>query len=361
MKKSLRRLIFIVIDIIIIFFVFLGIYTVAEYRPSTIEVADYVNPTTEMLPDAIIQKYEQKMPMQITTWNIGYAAHGEGQNFVMDGGDMVRPESSEIIKANLDGIASFIQQNPVDFWFFQEIDEDSKRSYNINQRDFLHAETSMGSSYAYNFECFFVPFPIPPIGKVMAGVGIYSPFKLVNSERISLPVAFSWPVRTANMKRCLLISRVSLGEGNGDLVLINLHLEAFDDGEGKKAQTKMLMEVVKNEFDKGNYVIAGGDFNQTFPTENASKYPKSDSFWLPGDLSKDMLPSGEWTFVADDSVPTARSVHAAYDMSQKDTWQYYVIDGFIVSPNVTVKSIKTIDESFKYTDHNPVTIEFILD
>lgn len=46
---------------------------------------------------------------------------------------------------------------------------------------------------------------------------------------------------------------------------MNLHLEAYDDGEGKEAQTAMLLQILQEEYVKGNYVIAGGDFNQSFP------------------------------------------------------------------------------------------------
>ena len=37
----------------------------------------------------------------------------------------------------------------------------------------------------------------------------------------------------------------------------------------------------------------------------------------------------------------------------------YVIDGFIVSDNVAVHSVKTKDEQFKYTDHQPVKMEVV--
>ena len=40
-----------------------------------------------------------------------------------------------------------------------------------------------------------------------------------------------------------------------------------------------------------------------------------------------------------------------------ETSQVYVIDGFVVSDNVAVHSVKTKDEQFKYTDHQPVKME----
>ena len=38
------------------------------------------------------------------------------------------------------------------------------------------------------------------------------------------------------------------------LVAVNLHLEAYDDGEGKAAQTAMLFDILEEEYAKGNYV-----------------------------------------------------------------------------------------------------------
>lgn len=38
-----------------------------------------------------------------------------------------------------------------------------------------------------------------------------------------------------------------------------------------------------------------------------------------------------------------------------------VIDGFIVSDNVTVKEVENIDTGFEFTDHNPVKMTFVLD
>ena len=39
------------------------------------------------------------------------------------------------------------------------------------------------------------------------------------------------------------------------------------------------------------------------------------------------------------------------------TSQHYVLDGFIVSPNIEVRSVETQSLGFKYSDHNPVVVE----
>ena len=83
---------------------------------------------------------------------------------------------------------------------------------------------------------------------------------------MSLPCPFSYPIRLANLKRCLLVNRIPIEGSDKELVVINLHLEAYDDGAGKEAQTRMLAQLLREETEKGNYVIAGGDFNQTLDT-----------------------------------------------------------------------------------------------
>ena len=185
-----------------------------------------------------------------------------------------------------------------------------------------------------------------------------------SAERVQLPCSFKWPVRLANFKRCLLIERFPIENSDKELVLINLHLDAYDDGEGKKAQTDALMEVlndaaVREEIGDGNYVIAGGDFNQSFDGEGTSRYPLQEGVWAPGELSTQQF-GEEWQFLMDSDVPTCRSLDKPYAGADHDSFQYYVVDGFIVSSNIEVRSCKTQDLGFVCSDHNPVLLECIL-
>ena len=61
----------------------------------------------------------------------------------------------------------------------------------------------------------------------------------------------------------------------------------------------------------------------------------------------------------DNSTPTCRSLDRPYDPDDK-SFQYYMIDGFIVSDNVNVEKIQTLDCGFKNSDHNPVFMTFSL-
>ena len=46
-------------------------------------------------------------------------------------------------------------------------------------------------------------------------------------------------------------TRIPLEGTDAELVLINFHLEAYDDGDGKIAQSKMLAEKLSKEYEAG--------------------------------------------------------------------------------------------------------------
>lgn len=114
-------------------------------------------------------------------------------------------------------------------------------------------------------------------------------------------------MRTANLKRCLLVSRYHIPDLDKELVVVNLHLEAYDDGEGKAAQTAMLFDILESEYAEGNYVIAGGDFNQTFPG-TLDKWPiRAGEVWTPGVLEAESLPRAGAMYMTTARPPAACS------------------------------------------------------
>ena len=339
------------------FGILLVFITITEYRPQAQEPAEVANNT------ATVQEYvELAKPIDIISWNIGYCGLGARQDFFMDGGAMVRPSNKNEVEENLAGVIQTLKQNPADFYLIQELDKASKRSYYIDQTTALAESLDTTLAYTYNFKALFVPYPLSPIGKVASGVGLFTRYPFTEAYRFALPVPFKWPVSTVNLKRCMLITRFPLECGK-ELVIAVLHLEAYDEGEGKIAQTKAVADFIRAEYETGNYVIAGGDFNQTFPGTR-SFFPLYDGLWAPGIIDGDLLPAG-WQFAVDEQTPSCRLNNAPYmpaltDETIREKWQYYVIDGFIVSPNISVLSVETLDESFRYADHNPVKLRVIL-
>jgi len=328
----------------------LGFLTVVEWKPEAAEPVDFPSGgKTLSLGDELT----------VLTWNLGYAGLGKESEFIFDGGGLYAP-SEEQVSGYFDGIRSAIAENEADVRFLQEIDQDSARSYHIDM--ILEIGTLLGTSgaYARNYYCAFEPVPVPTVGKVDSGIATFSGLATEDAVRIQLPVPFDWPSRTVNLKRCLLAEHISLEGTDRELVLVNLHLEAYDDGEGKAEQTAVLMEYLEAEYEKGNYVICGGDFNQTFLAVDEYICPTLDeSCWMPGLLSADLLPEG-WSYVYDPSAPTCRLNNKPYD-GDPETTQYYIIDGFIVSPNVTATSVETLDYDFQDSDHQPVMATFRLE
>ena len=147
--------------------------------------------------------------------------------------------------------------------------------------------------------------------------------------------------------------------GGGDLVIINTHNSAYDDGTLKQAQMQQLKQVLIEEYARGNFVIAGGDWNQY-----ASGYtgiagvpgPNLDSldtrYFVPADY-----PETGWQWAADLAVATNRSLRAPFDPA---TTYQGVIDYYLVSPNVEVLNVKGVDLGFAFSDHQPVQLEVAL-
>lgn len=338
--------------------------TVTEYKPDAVEKIDVgdVCPGMTEFP-ATGTPLSVGDSLTVLSLNTGYGGLGKEADFFMDGGTGVAPSTSELEK-NTHGIAARLRAEAADVYFLQEVDTNASRSGGKDFTNLYWHYINEGNQNGYfgvhalNYSCPFVPYPWPPIGKVHSGVQTLSSFEIDRAERIALPCPFSWPVSTANLKRCLLVSYVPLDDSDKQLVLVNLHLEAYDDGEGKTAQTKMLMEFLTSEYEKGNYVIAGGDFNQTFPGALDAFPIKDAGLWTPGVLESDILPEG-WQFAYDLTTPSCRLLNEPYTSTSQNT-QFYVIDGFILSPNVQFNSVVTKDAAFEYTDHNPVLLDVTL-
>lgn len=381
MRKAVKRVMAgagIVIGVLIAAVgIFLGILTAVEYRPRDIEKLDiqYHTGTMPQFSDAgrpelpVLGRPAAGVPFNILSWNIGYASLDASQDFFMDGGKQVRPESDANVRRNLDGIGEFIAGADCQVIVLQEVDVASHRSYYADQAAYLAehlftGEASAGgsgsSALAYNFRCLFVPIPFPEsIGRVSGGLLTLNCFETVEALRLRLPNPFSWPVRIANLKRCLLVSRIPLADSQAELVMVNLHLEAYDSSGGREAQTRMMIDFLSEEYAKGNYCIAGGDFNQSFPGIDPVRFAvKNSEHFIPGALSQSSLAEG-WQYATDVQIPSSRLLNEPYAPNSDQT-QLYVIDGFLLSPNVELISVETFDLGFAHSDHNPVKIRVSL-
>lgn len=304
------------------------------------------------------------------TWNIGFGAYDQPFSFFMDSGFMAdgtpvqgkqsRAGSKERVEANVGGAVETVAELDPDFVLLQEVDEDSTRSYGVNQRQwFQSAFPDKSGVFASNFHSAYLFYPVyEPHGIVNGGLLTLSSYAVNEAVRRSYPVDESFPTKFFDLDRCFAVQRLPV-DGGKELVLINSHMSAFDEGGLiRQAQMELLCQVLTEEYEKGNYVIVGGDYNHVlgdtlgaFPTEQ--QIPQ----WVYT-FDESMLPEGVSVVCADNDheVPTCRSCDIPYTKGVNYT---SVLDGFLVSDNVQARAVN-IDTDFVYSDHNPVQLEFTL-
>ncbi|MEZ5083332.1 MAG: endonuclease/exonuclease/phosphatase family protein [Bacteroidales bacterium] len=293
----------------------------------------------------------------ILSWNIGYAGLGKEMDFFYKAGKKVRP-SKEQSYNYLTGIMSFLQtKTEVDFVFLQEVDFRSRRSYKTNQFDSLQIILTESTGIkATNYKSGFVPVPVHnPMGTVNSGMVSFSTYLIKSATRYSTPKQHNWPYSMFMPKRCFLEMRFSLGKEK-ELVLINIHNSAFgDEKEFREAELKMLRKMIIDEFEAGNYVVAGGDWNQNPPGMDVKQIKRyiSREVWP---IQDNYLP-GDWTWAYDPTLPTNRDVEKPFDFTRSTCT---LLDYFVTSPNVKVIDVETVDLEFQYSDHQPVLLKFKL-
>lgn len=359
-KVLLRIIVTLLVLILLAVAGLVAVLSVTEYKPAAVEAIPLEGSATRTL--ATNEEFS------ILTWNIGYGALGNNADFFMDGGTMVYTADAQRVERNMATIAGEVARIAPDVAIFQEVDIDSDRSWHINQThmlaDAVRATQPHSSAFATNYKTLLVPMGIPPYGKVDSGLLTFSAFQPTSASRIALPGSYSWPISTAQLKRCELVTRIPVEDSAHELVLINEHPDAYTDEEHHAAQIAAIRETLEEEAAKGNWVIAGGDWNHTFSTVDTTNYPLLDeNNWAAGYLDQQDF-GQDWQLVMDSAYPTCRLLdHPLVNETgdpMEEIVQYYMLDGFIVSSNVEVVSIETQDLGFVASDHNPVVMKVLL-
>lgn len=353
-KKILKVILILVLICVVLYGGLIGLLAITEYKPAAKENLKITGQGEK--------KVKTNTQIKVMTWNVGYCGLGAEEDFFMDGGKEVQPSSQSRVKRNLKSIQKFIKKENPDTVFLQEVDQNATRTGHLNEvQSIRNNMKDYDSSFAQNFKVLYIPYPIPPMGKEDAGLVTLSKYNISKAARISLPCPFTGIARLGNLKRCLLVSRTKVAGTGKELVFVNLHLEAYDNGEGKKAQSALLQDFLQKEYAKGNYVVAGGDFNQVFDNADTSNYPiVNEGAWEPGKVSTEDF-TDNWNFLMDPDTPSCRSLDKPYEKgSSPIEFQFYMIDGFIVSDNIDVDSVETQDLQFANSDHNPVELKMTL-
>ena len=346
--KIIRPLLYLLLILIGAFLLFLLYATIDDYRPDEI-TAQAIECEADIIADSL--------QFNLLIWNIGYAGLDASMDFFYDGGEQIRP-SKEGVAHNMEGIKSTLAPySGFDFIMLQEVDQNSKRSYHIDEFQVIKDQfREYHTSFGMNYKVGFVPIPVSePMGMVNSGLMTLSSHCPGSVERHTFPGNYSWPVKLFMLDRCFLVNRYQL-ENQKELVIINTHNSAYDDGSLRTQQMNYLSDYLLSEYEKGNYIIVGGDWNQTpYGLEPELPYHRFDTENLSY-VEKD-YPAPGWNWAFDASMPTNRRLVTAYDRSSSLTT---VIDCFLASPNVELNEVKTSDLKFQYSDHQPVQVQATL-
>lgn len=346
LKKCLKGLAILCLTCIAIFLVFLGVVTLLNPKSPTELVLDVHQNTSNTM--GIDDTFT------ITTFNIGYASLDHKQDFFFDGGTQSRGESKAVVEGNLDAIVAFLKETDSDFYLIQEVDEKARRSYYIDQKNYLVTHLDgYGSFLAYNYNAVWVPVPLlDPLGDVDAGMMTFSKYHISHARRLLLKGQESWPMNTMELDRCITEARIPLDNGKS-LYVINLHLSAYDKGGLlRNEQAEHLVERMNALYEEGHYVVLGGDFNQLLCNRQLDdpafmeKWPE----WLV--MAPESLSETGYLWAIDSEVNTVRDLATPYVPGE--TFET-IIDGFLYSPNLELVHVKTHDLGFIHSDHNPVT------
>ena len=349
MKKIFRTIGWVLLILILTFIGFIAYITITDYKPDKIEVIVEKNSIEHII------ELDQDT-FSFINWNIGYAGLGQEMDFFYDGGEMSNP-TKKLAAKYLTNIIDFVVSNDtVDFWMLQEVDVKAKRSYNVNQVELVtNAKRGSYGVFAKNYMVQYVPVPISnPMGYVEGGLMTFSDFAPAEAIRYAYPLIASWPDKLFLLDRCFLLNRYPLNNGE-DLVIINTHNSAYVyDSVLRIEELQILKSVMLDEYSKGNYVIAGGDWNQNPPGYKPSKKYNGHTFITSEvKMNDDFMPEG-WQWAYNNSAPTNRSNNSSYVIGENTTT---CLDYFLTSPNIDIVNVEVLDLKFKDSDHNPVYLK----
>jgi endonuclease/exonuclease/phosphatase family metal-dependent hydrolase len=343
MRKLFQRVLRLLTYTAFVLLGLLGYIVITEFRPE-----DY----SEVPVEGSAEGFVLNDTLRLLTWNIGYAGLSAEQDFFFDGGSGVRP-GRDILTNNLNNIVAALSKDSSDWILLQEVDAGSKRSWYSIQPDSI-AQSMPGYcwSFSMNYNSKMVPLPIGnPLGRVVSGLMTLGRAIPERSVRHSLPADAQWPEGIFMLKRCFLAWEYTV-KNNQKLILIHLHLSAYDAGEIKASQLEILSKFILNAYQNGDYVIVGGDWNMQAPGEPAVGTKHFKPIEVP-----EKYPEKGWEWIYPKGFRSNRSLDIPYI---RGTNKEYLIDFFLISPNIECIEVEGLDWGFTHSDHNPVRATFVL-
>ncbi len=355
-KAGLRGLAVMVLIIILIVAAYVAYVFIDYHRLDDNLILDVEGTASEDVLDVSADE-----ALHLTSWNVGFGAYTDQFSFFMDGGIYSRSFSYEETVSNMENIISELKSQNADLYLIQEVDFDSTRSHKVDEVTMVKEafDSSYQSTFCINYDSPYLFFPVmSPIGASNSGMLTFSKAKITDALRRSLPIQTNY-AKLMDLDRAYAVNRIPCSNGK-ELILINLHLSAYTtDDTIVSQQLEMLFDTMNEEISKGNYVIAGGDFNMDLLQDSGSIFGVSGAnFSWAQPFPEAMVPEGIELVVPFDEkspVPSCRNADSVWD---PETNFQITIDGFLVSDNIEVERCEVTDLQFAYSDHNPVQLYF---
>lgn len=293
---------------------------------------------TDILTYAVDGADSEDDMLSLVSYNIGYLSGLTNQEAVE------RPKT--LFDDNLATVIDEFHAINADIIAFQEIDIDSNRSYNVNQLEALANGLGLGhAGLAINWNKNYVPFPYWPIsahfGKIVSGQAVLSRYPISENQRTVLGKVESRPFfyNAVYLDRLAQVTKVDV---NGRaLVVINVHLEAFDNPTRFK-QTRAVQEMAET-YAKDYPVVLLGDFNSA--VNRPEEGERSIEILAESTVLTSAQPKDQWA-----NQPTFPSEPPEHKLD-------YL---FYTPETIELKETRVIPEVGTASDHLPLMMTFTL-
>ena len=327
MKKLARTIAFLLVVLLFAFGAFYFWAQRANWSPDK---------HTELLHTEIRSPIDDST-FSLLTYNIGYLSG-------MTNNEAVKRKRS-LFDNNLQTAQSLIKQLQPDIACFQEIDYESSRSYEVNQEEAIAKPDYTYTARAVNWDKKYVAFPYWPIsmhfGKIVSGQSVLSKYPIEDQQIDTLVKVSTAPFfyNAFYLERLAQIIKVKIDKR--DMIVINVHLEAFDR-ETRRIHTLKVLELYK-KYSRDYPVILCGDFNSS-PDEQD---PTIDILLQAGIATADLLPS---------SIKTGNFDKTYNSLNPSERLDYI----FYTADKITLLDSRLIKEAGQISDHLPLWAQFRL-
>ncbi len=280
--------------------------------------------------------------MSIMTYNIGWLS-GMTNNLPVE-------RDTQLYNENLNRCIELLERDRPNIIALQEIDIDSDRSFNMNQPDSLQKCLRYKyGSLALNWDKKYVPFPdYNPkyfFGKTISAQYVLSDLDVVENtfKRLRKPINAPFYYNAFYLDR--LIQKTELKTKTGNLMILNVHLEAFDEETRNEHIQKTIEEF--NKYRKVMPTLLVGDFNSP-----------QDSLGTRNKLLDQLINMNDVGMAIPDSVYKKNMIE--YNtFSSRDP--YTKIDYIFYNTDM-IKAIESgvAQEYGEVSDHYPVWMKFII-